>query len=150
MFIGYDALFPRCGEGTTIPWNYLRSSVYSTLVLLCHGFGETDYFEDSSHPEMLYTIFMLFLLIANLLMLNMLIAVMADTHQSVTQHKHQLWLLMKTKYVLLMERRFFGLGRSRYKKMNEEGGRAVLETDKLPSRHNKLNQRRFRNIRPTV
>ena len=105
--LGMMLFFPDVVRGLLAQEITYEALSIRRLFYFVMGFGETDYFEDSSNPEMLHTIFMLFLLNANSLMLNMLIAVMADTYQSARDHKHELWLLIKTKYVLLMERRLF-------------------------------------------
>ena len=74
------------------------------------GGTEIETAEDSSNPTMVHVMLALFILLANIQLLNMLIAVMADTYQTVTKEKKQLWMLMRTKCMFMLKRRLFGLG----------------------------------------
>ena len=60
MFIGYDVIFPDVVRDLLAQEITYAALSIRRLFYFVMGFGETDYFEDSSNPEMLHTIFMLF------------------------------------------------------------------------------------------
>ncbi|ELT88104.1 hypothetical protein CAPTEDRAFT_202739 [Capitella teleta] len=75
-------------------FNFLRLTI---------GLEEMDIFEQAAHPVMVKVIFMSFVLLANILLLNMLIAAMSDTYAEVTHQKYDLWLKIRTKSICLIE-----------------------------------------------
>ena len=69
------------------------------------GGTELEIAEDSDYSVMVYAVLVMFILIANIQLLNMLIAAMSDTYMTITGHKRLLWIRLRTQSVMLLERR---------------------------------------------
>ncbi|XP_076436173.1 transient receptor potential cation channel subfamily V member 6-like [Babylonia areolata] len=74
-----------------------------TMFKLMLGLGEVEVLGRASHPWLSITLFVLFVVLTYLLMLNALIAMMSNTCSLVSENKVSQWELQRLSVVLLME-----------------------------------------------
>lgn len=89
-------------------------NTFFSFFRLTIGLEELDIFQEAAHPTLVKVLFGSFVLLANILLVNMLIAAMSDTYSEVTHQKENLWLKIRTKSICLIEQHLPSCLRSNY------------------------------------
>ncbi len=69
------------------------------------GMEELDIGDEAHMPWVYYAIIVAFIIFGNVLLFNMLIAAMSATYDAVADQKENLWLKIRTRSILMLERR---------------------------------------------
>ena len=112
-----------------------------TMILLMVGMTDLSYI-DSARQPMFATVFsLIYVILAAVLLLNMLIAALADTYAEFSGCRHALWLKMRVRSVLVTERRSMGWylrwRLRRIMEYSEAEGKWYLRVEDTPTAKNK-------------
>jgi len=79
---------------------------YTIMTLMRMTFGEFDFFsfEKSRHPTLAKLLFFYFMLFVTVLLMNMLIAMMANTYQNISDRSEKEWRRQWAQIIMVLER----------------------------------------------
>ncbi|CAH1801494.1 unnamed protein product [Owenia fusiformis] len=86
-------------ELKTIPITFL------TLFRLLTGLADFEFIAESHYPPYCTILYLLFILVVNIVLVNMLIALFSDTYTRIAENSNVLWRKLRGAIVLMMERR---------------------------------------------
>ena len=95
------AVFP---DGMENPHESFWGSIFSTFKLT-FGLLETDYVTKARSPAIGVMLFLVYIWLGHLLLLNLMIAMMVDTYSLTRQRQKEEWLLTMGCFAMLMDRR---------------------------------------------
>lgn len=123
---------------------------YTIMTLMRMTFGEFDFFsfDRSRHPTLAKLLFFYFMLFVTVLLMNMLIAMMANTYQSISDRSEKEWRRQWAQIIMVLER---SVKPSELKRLQDEysvnmakegsnerrQGLMVIKKSSLPSRADK-------------
>ena len=99
----FVVLFQGPPDGVPNNAKSLRHSLIAHFRLLL-GLQDFTDLDESSDPPLAYILYLCFILLASIELLNMLIAAMSDTYAAVSEHEMNVWQHERLKAILMMER----------------------------------------------